>query len=230
MLIRYSRKMCAISQKRCDMAHEMHPAALLVSLKVTSMKYLQLTTSILVLAIGAGACGESPAAPRRAVPSQSLQAASKGTGLVLNSLTSVSVPLIGHLGDVTIDQVQITNFTLLENAVGAIVGLQVDGVLQLSGDVLGTPVVTEDFTTWASITSSGPGQCSLVTIDLNLISIDALGVVSVDLPVARLTGKGSGVVGTLLCNLGSMLSGLLSGGVGSPGAQGVVNALNNQIG
>jgi hypothetical protein len=194
------------------------------------MKYLQLTTSILVLAIGAGACGESPAAPRRAVPSQSLQAASKGTGLALNSLTGLSVPLIGDLGDLTINQAEITNFTIIENAFGAVAGLQVDGVLQLSGDVLGTRVVTQDFTTWATITSSGPGQCTLVTIDLNLIYIDALGLASVDLPVATLTGKGSGVVGTLLCNLGSMLSGLLSGGVGSAGAHGVVNALNNQIG
>ena len=194
------------------------------------MKRLQLTTSILVLAIGAGACRESATAPRTAAPSQPLQAASKGTGIILNSLTGVSVPLIGHLGDVTIQQVQITNFRLVENAVGAIVGLQVDGVLQLAADALGTPLLTEDFTTTASITSSGPGQCTLVSLDLGPIFLDALNIVSVDLPVGTVTGKGSGAVGSLLCNLGSLLSGLLSGGVGSPGAQGVVNALNNQIG
>jgi hypothetical protein len=69
-----------------------------------------------------------------------------------------------------------------------------------------------------------------VSIDLGSIGINALNLASLDLPTATITGKGSGAIGSLLCNLGNLLSGLVSGGTGSPGAQGVVNALNNQIG
>jgi len=70
------------------------------------------------------------------------------------------------VGSVTVDQAVITNVALIENTVGAIVGLQVDGALQPTGGVLGTDVVTEDFTTTARVTGSGPGQCDVVTIDL----------------------------------------------------------------
>jgi hypothetical protein len=126
-----------------------------------------------------------------------------------------------------IDQAVITNFALVENTVGQIVGLEATGVLQLTGGVLGSNVVTEDFTTVVSVTSSGPGQCDLVTVDLGPIGIDALGVASVDVPAASVVGRGSGAVGSLLCNLGQALSGLV-GGVTS-GVQGLVNALNNLI-
>jgi hypothetical protein len=139
----------------------------------------------------------------------------------------LTVPLIGQLGDVVIDQAVITNFALVENTVGQIVGLEATGVLQLTGGVLGSNVVTEDFTTVVSVTSSGPGQCDLVTVDLGPIGIDALGVASVDVPAASVVGRGSGAVGSLLCNLGQALSGLV-GGVTS-GVQGLVNALNNLI-
>ena len=91
---------------------------------------------------------------------------SVGTGLVVNKVTGLSLPLIGRVGSVTVDQAVITNVELIENTVGAIVGLQVDGVLRLTGGVLGTDVVTEDFTTTARVTGSGPGQCDVVTIDL----------------------------------------------------------------
>jgi hypothetical protein len=150
-----------------------------------------------------------------------------GSGLVLDSVTGITLPLIGRLGDVVVDQAVITNFELVENVVGQVVGLEATGVLQLTGGVLGTNVVTEDFNTLVSVTSSGPGQCDLVTIDLGPIAIDALGVASVDVPVATLNGRGSGAVGSLLCNLGRLLSGVV-GGV-TAGVQGVVNAINNLI-
>jgi hypothetical protein len=152
------------------------------------------------------------------------QAAPPGSGLVLDSLTGLSVPLIGSLGDVNINQAVITNFTLVENTVGQIIGLEAEGVLQLTGGVLGTEVVTENFRTLVTVTSSGPGKCDLVTIDLGQVSVDALGVASVDVPAATLTGRGSGAVGSLLCALGSVLSGLTGGGAG-----GLVNAINNLI-
>ncbi len=181
----------------------------------------------LAVALGVGACGGEAPSDKSMGASSSSQAA-KGTGLSLDSVTGLSLPLIGKLGDVTINQAVITNFALIENTVGQIVGLQVDGVLQLTGGVLGTNVVTENFTTTASVTSSGPGQCNLVSIDLGPIAVNAL-VASVDIPAATLTAKGSGAVGSLLCNLGSALSGLLGGTGAAPGAGGIVNALNNVI-
>jgi hypothetical protein len=180
---------------------------------------------VLPLAIGLGGCGDNPVSPSPLVAHQQQAMSAKGTGLVLNSLTNVSVPLIGSLGDVVIDQAVITNFALVEDAVGAIIGLEATGVLQLTGGVLGTDVITENFTTTVSVTSSGPGQCTLVSIDLGPIAIDALGLATIDVPAANLTGKGSGAVGSLLCNLGSILSGLIGGG----NPAGIVNALNNQI-
>ena len=176
---------------------------------------------VLPLAVGL-ACADQPAAPS-AEQSTSISAQTvNGTGLVLNSLTRLSLPLIGQLGDVVINQAEITNFAIIESAVGQIVGLQADGVLQLTGGLLGSQVVSEDFTTTVSITSSGPGQCDLITIDLGQISIDAL-VADVDVPAATLTAKGSGVVGSLLCNLGQALQGLTSA------VPSLVGAINSRI-
>ena len=181
----------------------------------------------LALALAVGACGGDPSG--KPLDASTQKQAAKGTGLVLDSVTGISLPLIGKLGDVNIDQAVITNFALVETTVGQIVGLEVDGVLQLTGGVLGTDVITENFTTTASVTSSGPGQCNLVTIDLGQISIGAPLGASVKVPAATLTAKGSGAVGSLLCNLGNLLGGLTSG-TGTPaGAGGVVNALNNLI-
>jgi hypothetical protein len=187
-----------------------------------------MTVLTLGLAFGIGACGGEAPSGKTVGGSTSNQANAKGTGLVLDSVTGLSLPLIGKLGDVVIDQAVITNFALIENTVGQIVGLEVDGVLQLTGGVLGTDVLTENFTTTASVTSSGPGQCDLVTIDLGQININAL-VASVDVAAATLTAKGSGAVGSLLCNLGNLLGGLASGTGAVAGAGGIVNALNNRI-
>jgi len=181
----------------------------------------------LALALAVGACGGDPSG--KPLDASTQKQAAKGTGLVLDSVTGISLPLIGKLGDVNIDQAVITNFALVETTVGQIVGLEVDGVLQLTGGVLGTDDITENFTTTASVTSSGPGQCNLVTIDLGQISIGAPLGASVKVPAATLTAKGSGAVGSLLCNLGNLLGGLTSGTGAPAGAGGVVNALNNLI-
>lgn len=183
----------------------------------------------LVLALGLAACSENPVSPPATTDLAPALQAREGTGLVLTSVTGVALPLIGHLGDVVIDEAVITNFAIVENAVGAIVGLEAEGVLRLTGGVLGTDVITEDFNTLVSVTSSGPGQCDLINIDLGPIGISALGLATVDVPEASLTGRGSGAIGSLLCVLGDLLSGLLGGGVGNPGAEGVVNAINNRI-
>ena len=198
-----------------------------VTEEVKPMMRSQTSVGILVISFAIGACGGSGAPSENARGDRSTNQASSGTGLVLDSLTGLSVPLIGNLGTVTINQAVLTNFALVENTVGQIVGLQADGLLQLTGGVLGTNVITQNFTTTVSVTSSGPGQCSLVSIDLGQIAINAL-VASVDVPAATLNVKASGTVGNLLCNLANALSGLTSGG-GAGGLGGIVSALNNLI-
>lgn len=166
---------------------------------------MNLRLAALVLPVLAGfACAEQPTAPAVSHNPTIMAQKVKGTGLILNSVTGLSLPLIGKLGDVTINQAEITNFAIIENTVGQIVGLQADGVLQLTGGVLGTNVVTQDFSTTVAVTSSSSGQCGVVTLDLAPININAL-VAQVDLPAATVDAKSSGAVGPLLCNLGQAL-------------------------
>lgn len=177
------------------------------------------------------ACSENPNAPSpRAIPNPSFQGLG-GTGIKVDIVPTVTLPL-GLGGSINIDQAVITHFALVENTVGQIVGLDVTGTLSgtavtVLGGIVG--VNANPFTAEASITSSGPGQCSLVTLDLSSLNVNVLGLVTGTLPL-NITAKGSGAVGSLLCNLSSALSGLASGGTGSPNAQSVVNALNGQIG
>jgi hypothetical protein len=223
----------------CDPAHKLRACGVSLSSSFESdsifssggdvmntMRAMAISISIFALT----ACTDGALAPLPNAPVRPTMARGpvNGTGLVLNSITGVTVPLIGQLGSITIDQAIITDLGLVENAVGQIVGLEATGILQLSGDVLGAGA-TEDFTTAVGIISSGPGQCDLVTIDLGQIDISVPGVTAIDVPAATLAGRGSGAVGSLLCNLGNLLGALTGGGVGNPGAQGVVNALNNQI-
>jgi hypothetical protein len=172
----------------------------------------------LVLAV---ACDKQPAAPDVSTTSNvpQMQQIRRGTGLALESVTGLELPLIGQAGNVVINQAVITNFTLIENTVGQIVGLQAEGVLQLTGTALGTGV-TENFVTTAAVTSSGFGRCDIVTIDLGPINIDRLPGVQVDIPAATLTGRGSGAVGPLLCALGQMLNPV------TRGVRAVVRVLN----
>ena len=193
------------------------------------MKWQHVTTLVAVVVIGA--CSESPSAPTaRAIPTPSMQGIG-GTGIKVDIVPTVTLPL-GLGGSINIDQAVITHFALVENTVGEIVGLDVTGTLTGTAvDVLGgiVGVNADPFTAEASITSSGPGQCNLVTLDLSSLNLNVLGLVTGTVPL-NVTAKGSGAVGSLLCNLGNALSGLASGGTGSPGAQGLVNALNGQIG
>ena len=162
-----------------------------------------------VLALGlaaiGGCAGENDPLPERPAVAHVKQA--QGTGIILDSLTGLTVPIIGlPLGDVVVDQAILTNLILVEDVVGNIVGLQAEGVLQLTGGVLGTNVITEDFRTEVRVASSGFGQCEVITIDLAPITLDVLGgVASVDLPEASVGAQGSGALGPLLCALGQFL-------------------------
>jgi hypothetical protein len=188
-----------------------------------------LTALTLPLAFGLAACGETPVAPQAGPEQVMLQQGNpKGTGLVLDLVGQVDLPLsLG--GTVTIDQAVITNLAV-ERIAGQIVGLQVTGTLSGTAvDVLGNTVglTAQPFVADLMVTSSGPGQCGLVTLDLSSIDLGVLGIVNAHVP-AKVEVKGSGAVGVLLCNLGSILSGLTGGLLGN-GVDGIVNAINNQI-
>ena len=185
-------------------------------------------SAVLSAVVILGACADGPTVPGRALDrsAPSLQRGQqRGTGLVLDNLTGVRLPLIGKVGDVVVDQANITHLVLVEDVVGNIVGLEAEGVLKLTGGVLGTDVVTEDFLTEVHVASSGPGQCDVLTVDLGPVTVDALGQgVSVDVPQADVTPKASGALGPLLCGLGRALQPAV-GGV-TAAVRGLVNAIN----
>jgi hypothetical protein len=151
----------------------------------------------------------------------------RGSGLVIDNLTGISLPLVGDVGDIIIDQAVITELTLVEDVVGQIIGLEVTGTLTGTLSATGVPIVDEQFTSTLAITSSGPGQCEVVVVDLGPITLDQLGLVTVDVPEADVTAKGTGAVGSLLCNLARALAGVIGGA--TRGVQGIVNALNRII-
>jgi hypothetical protein len=155
------------------------------------------------------ACSDPPTTTQRLTPTNapSRQVGdTSGTGLVLHSLTGLQLPLIGSLGDVVIDQVNLTHLVLVQDILGNIIGLKAEGVIKLTGGVLGTDVITEDFLTQVHVVSSGTGQCDVLTVDLGPITLDALGTgVSVDVPQADVTPSASGALGPLLCSLGQAL-------------------------
>jgi hypothetical protein len=184
---------------------------------------------VLTLALGIDACGREPVAPTVAphdVTPLQQRGHVAGTGLILESVTGVTVPLLGvDLGDVVINQAVIKQFGLVENIAGNIVGLEATGVLQLTGGVFGADVVSHNFTTGVGVISTSRGQCRIVTIDLSQIGVDVLGNTAfVDVPEATVTGRGNGAVGSLLCALGQVAQGLVNGV--TRGVRGLVNALN----
>ena len=158
-----------------------------------------------------GACSDAPVAPESAPDHVSLQQHGNrppGSGIVLDNLTGVSLPLVGEVADLVIDKAVITNIGLVENLAGQIVGLEVTGTVSGLVSALGIELVDEQFTSTVAITSSGPGQCEVVTVDLGGLNIDRLQLVTVDVPEAEVSVEGSGAVGPLLCALGSVVGGV----------------------
>ena len=187
-------------------------------------------TIALTIPLALGACSETPVGPGTTslVASGTGPAFAKnvsGTGLVLDNVTGLSLPLIGQVGTVTINQAVITQLGVVQDLAGNIIGVDATGALQLTGGVLGTNVITQNFTTDALILSSGKGQCDVLTVDLAPITLDALGTaVSVDVPQASVTPRASGALGPLLCNLGSLLNAPV--GQITSAVRGIVNAIN----
>ena len=187
-------------------------------------------TIALTTALALSACSETPVGPGTTSVSalQSGPAFAKsvsGTGLVLDNVTGLSLPLIGHIGSVTINQAVITQLGVVQDLAGNIIGVDATGTLQATGGVLGTDVITQNFTTDALILSSGKGQCDVLSVNLAPITLDALGsTVSVDVPQASVTPRASGALGPLLCNLGSFLNAPV--GQITSAVRGIVNAIN----
>ncbi len=182
----------------------------------------------LPLTLALGACAEPVTAPGlRPDGEASLARGNRppGSGLDVDIVGAVGLPIVGG-GTITITDAVITNIELVEGIVGGLAGLEVSGTLTGTAvNVLGETVTLDatPFTADLIVTSSGPGQCSAVTLDLSNIEVDALGVVNATVP-ANVDVKSSGAVGSLLCNLGSLVGGLVGGGAG-----GLVNAISNQI-
>jgi len=187
-------------------------------------------TIALTTALALSACSETPVGPgTTSAPTlgsgPAFAKSVSGTGLVLDNVTGISLPLIGQVGNVTINQAVITQLGVVQDVAGNIIGVDANGVLQLTGGVLGTDVLTQNFSTDALILSSGKGQCDVLTVDLAPITLDALGgAVSVDVPQAAVTPRASGAVGPLLCNLGSLLNAPV--GQVTSAVRGIVNAIN----
>ena len=172
----------------------------------------------LSLVLGFAACSESPVAPGSALrpAGPALARPTRGTGISVTNFLG-GVPIVQ---DVRIDQVVITGFAI--NPLG---GLQAVGTI--TGASVSAPGVklTDDFTADVLVSSTGPGQCGIVTIDLSGLNTDVLGLVNADLPVATVGANGTGPVGSLLCALGSIVNGVAGAAVG-----GIVNALNGLLG
>src|SRR6266550_1303997 len=187
-------------------------------------------TTALTIALALGACSETPVGPGTTSVSAlgsgpAFAKTVSGTGLLLDNVTGLSLPLIGKVGSVTINQAVITQLGVVQDVAGNIIGVDANSVLQLTGGVLGTDVLTQNFTTDALILSSGQGQCDVLTVNLAPITLDALGsAVSVDVPQASVTPRASGALGPLLCNLGSLLNAPV--GQVSSAVRGIVNAIN----
>src|SRR6267143_3605751 len=116
-------------------------------------------TIALTFTLALSACSENPVGPGTTSVSTSgsgpaFAKSVTGTGLVLDNVTGLSLPLIGHIGDVTINQAVITQLGVVQDLAGNIIGVDANRVLQLTGGVLGTDVLTPDFTTDALILSS----------------------------------------------------------------------------
>jgi hypothetical protein len=190
----------------------------------------RVATLAMCLTLGIGACAETPVAPDALARDRLMphpQRSLDGTGLILEDLTDVSLPIVGPVAGIVIEQAVITDLMLIEDIAGTIIGLEATGTVTGTLTGTGVRIVDERFTSTFAITSSGPGQCDLVTIDLGPLRLDALGLVTADVPTADVTTRGSGAIGSLLCNLGNALSGVI-GGV-TRGVQGLVNAINRLI-
>lgn len=182
-----------------------------------------------LFALAACSATDAVAPAPHAGEAPSLQAARRGSGLALDIVPDVTLPL-GLGGSITIDQAVLTNLAVVENTVGQVVGLRATGTLTGTAvDALGGAVGldAQPFVADLNVTSSGPGQCSAVTLNLSNLNVDVLGLVTGTVP-ANVDVKGSGAVGSLLCNLGQALAGV-GGALSGQSATGLVNAINNRI-
>ncbi len=184
----------------------------------------------LPLALGMGACSDNPVAPKRmAIPGGALMQANRptGTGLVIESLTGVGLPIVGTVDELVIDQAVINNI-VLENVIAGVIGLTVTGTINGVVEATGVEVVDQDFTTTLTITpGSGGGGCKAVMVDLGPIDIDVLGLAQVNADPVSADAFASGAAGSLICALGNVVSGVVGGATRA--VQAILKTINNLI-
>jgi hypothetical protein len=166
---------------------------------------------ILGVAVAIAACHDATTGPTALsagpTPASARAAPPQGTGLVLHNVTSTPIPLLDNA--VLNGEVVITQLAL--NAVG---GLTASGTL--TGTITGvSQTITQDFTTDVAISGSGNGNsCSVLTVDLSPINVDAGGqIVSVDLTQVNATVGAQGPLGSLLCTLTNLVNRGVGGAV-----------------
>jgi hypothetical protein len=153
--------------------------------------------------------GPAPASARAAPP--------KGTGIVLHNVTGTPVPGVGNAvfnGEVVITQLAL-------NAVG---GLTASGTIVGTVTVVGQQI-NQNFTTDVAISGSGNGNsCSVLTVDLSPINVDAAGqIVAVDLNPVNATVGAQGPLGSLLCTVTKLVDRGVGGAVSA--LLSVINAI-----
>lgn len=184
----------------------------------------------LSFALGIGACSENPVAPKRLAtpdaPLMQVQRPSDGTGLVIESLTGVGLPIVGQVDELVIDQA-VLNDIVLDNLVGGVIGLTVTGTVSGVVKATGAEIVDEQFTSTLTITPSGGGGCKAVGVDLGPLNIDALGLVTADVPTVSADAFASGLAGGLVCALGNVVNGVVGGATRA--VEGILATLNRLI-
>jgi hypothetical protein len=183
----------------------------------------------LPLALGMGACSDNPVAPKRmAIPDGALMQANRptGTGLVIESLTGVGLPIVGTVDELVIDQAVINNI-VLENVIAGVIGLTVTGTVSGVIEATGAEIVDEQFTSTLTITPSGGGGCKALNVNLGPLNIDALGLVTADVPTVSAEAFASGAAGSLICALGNVVSGVVGGATRA--VQAILRTINNLI-
>src|SRR5438445_13355593 len=102
-------------------------------------------TTALTIALALGACSETPVGPGTTSVStlQSGPAFAKsvtGTGLVLDNVTGLSLPLSGYVGDVTMNQAIITQLGVVQDCAGNVIGIDATAGVEVAVRVVGRDV------------------------------------------------------------------------------------------
>jgi hypothetical protein len=179
----------------------------------------------LALALALAACERAPLASVTG-PLQPTTAAEqrtpprRGTGLVLDNVLTLPVQVVGQV-PVNVDAV-ITGLQF-----SALTGLTATFDLVADVNVAGTRLIADDLTSAVSLSSAGGnGGCSVVSVDLAPVTVNAAGLAVVDIPVTDVNVRAEGATGALLC----VVTRLVNSAAPVNAVIAVVNALTRLLG